>query len=104
MHRPSIATHVLLYALLLITPITAMLGAWWGGHPVTLLAVGDIASPLAPIHARGEALAEIHGWLGNAILWWPAYMPQLLCSIIMSGVTACCRACCPSESPARVTT
>jgi cytochrome b561 len=69
MRRASAATHGSLYVLLLATPSAAILGAWWGGHPVTLFAIGGIASPMASIHERGTALAEIHGWLGNAILW-----------------------------------
>jgi hypothetical protein len=31
-----------IYALLVLVPVTAILGAWLEGHPLTLLAVGNI--------------------------------------------------------------
>src|SRR5258708_25494576 len=37
-----------LYALLVVVPVTAILGAWLDGHPPTLLAVGDLHPWLAP--------------------------------------------------------
>ena len=36
-----------LYALLVLVPVTAILGAWLEGHPLTLLAVGNIDPWLA---------------------------------------------------------
>lgn len=64
----SKAVQGLLYLLLFLVPLTAIAGAWLGGHPVTLL-VGDIGPWLAESHDTGEWLAELHGWLGDAILW-----------------------------------
>ncbi|MBE7941794.1 MULTISPECIES: cytochrome b [Ramlibacter] len=57
-----------LYVLLFAVPLTAILGAWLEGHALTWLG-GDIAPWIGESHALGAALAEIHGWLGDAILW-----------------------------------
>lgn len=59
----------LLYALLFAVPLTAITGAWLEGHPLTLLGGIRIAPPIARSHAAGEIIAEIHTWLGDAILW-----------------------------------
>jgi cytochrome b561 len=62
-------THVLLYLLLLAVPLTAIVGAWLEGHPVSLLTIGDIA-PLLPLaHGVGQTIATIHTYLGEAIVW-----------------------------------
>jgi cytochrome b561 len=58
-----------LYVLLFAVPLTAMAGAWLEGHPLTLLGGLQIAPPLAEHHAAGETIAEVHTWLGDAILW-----------------------------------
>jgi cytochrome b561 len=57
-----------LYVLLLAVPLTAITGAWLEGHPLTWLG-GDIAPRLAESHALGRQFAEVHGWLGDTILW-----------------------------------
>lgn len=59
----------LLYVLLFAVPLTAITGAWLEGHPLTLLAGVRIAPMIAASHATGESVAEIHGLLGDAILW-----------------------------------
>jgi cytochrome b561 len=61
--------HWLLYALLAAIPLTAIAGAWYEGHPVTFLGVGEIAPLLAPAHAFGQSLMELHTTLGNVIIW-----------------------------------
>jgi cytochrome b561 len=61
--------HVALYALLIATPTTAILGAWWEGHPLTLLGGASLGPTLAQAHDLGLTLAEIHAYLGNAIIW-----------------------------------
>ena len=58
-----------LYVLLLALPLTAIAGAWLEGHSLTLLAGVEIAPPVATSHDAGATLAEIHTWLGDAILW-----------------------------------
>ena len=60
--------HRLLYALLVALPLTAILGAWYSGHPLTLLWIGEIPPLVAPAHEFGRAVAEIHGTLGNVII------------------------------------
>lgn len=58
-----------LYALLFVLPITAISGAWLEGHPLTLLGGIKIAPLIDSSHDIGKTIAEIHGWLGDAILW-----------------------------------
>lgn len=61
--------HVGLYLLLFLVPFTAIMGAWLGGHPVTLLTGIDMASPFATSRDIGLTLSELHTWLGDAIIW-----------------------------------
>lgn len=63
------AVQGLLYLLLFAVPLTAILGAWLEGHPLAYLGGLEIGSPIAASHDAGTTLAEIHGWLGDAILW-----------------------------------
>lgn len=58
-----------LYLLLFALPFTAITGAWLEGHPLTLLADVEIPSLLGVSHDAGAAVATIHTWLGDAILW-----------------------------------
>jgi cytochrome b561 len=62
------AVQVLLYVLLFAVPMTAIAGAWLEGHPLTWLG-GDIGPWLHESHLLGRQLAELHGWMGDAILW-----------------------------------
>jgi cytochrome b561 len=61
--------QAVLYVLLLAIPLTAVSGAWLEGHPITLLGNVRIGPPLAEAHALGSAIASIHTWLGDTILW-----------------------------------
>ena len=61
--------HGVLYGLLFALPFTAIAGAWLEGHPVTLLAGVEIAPPFTTSHDTGAAIAELHTWLGDAIIW-----------------------------------
>lgn len=63
------AVQLLLYLLLFAVPMTAIAGAWLEGHPLAWLGGFEIAPPIAASHELGVALASIHGWLGDAILW-----------------------------------
>jgi cytochrome b561 len=63
------ATHGVLYLLLLAVPLTAVIGAWLQGHPVVLLGGIEIASLVATSHDLGTTVAEVHTWLGDAIVW-----------------------------------
>jgi cytochrome b561 len=64
-----------LYALLVLVPVTAIVGAWLEGHPLTLLAVGNIQPWLAQSPQLGLALGDIHGWLGDAPTWLAGLHP-----------------------------
>lgn len=59
----------LLYVLLFAVPLTAITGAWLEGHPLTLVYGIKIAPLIASSHSTGATIAEIHTWLGDAILW-----------------------------------
>jgi cytochrome b561 len=63
------ATQAALYVLLFAVPLTAITGAWLEGHPLTLLAGVRLMPLVSESHAVGAAVAKIHGWLGDAILW-----------------------------------
>jgi cytochrome b561 len=58
-----------LYLLMFLLPLTAICGAWLEGHALTLLASVQIPSPVGTAHDTGAVIAEIHTWLGDAILW-----------------------------------
>ncbi|MHB8744628.1 MAG: cytochrome b [Sulfuricaulis sp.] len=58
-----------LYVLLFAVPVTAIMGAWLEGHPLTLLAGVKIPPVLGMAHAAGAIFARIHPWLGDTILW-----------------------------------
>lgn len=59
----------LLYVLLVAVPLTAVAGAWLEGHPLTLIAGVRIAPMLSARQAAGESVAELHGLLGDALVW-----------------------------------
>jgi cytochrome b561 len=61
--------HWTIYALLLMVPVTAILGAWLEGHPLTLLAVANIQPWFSPSPQLGSLLASTHGWLGDVLIW-----------------------------------
>jgi cytochrome b561 len=61
--------HVVLYGLLIATPVSAIVGAWLEGHPLTLWAFGNIGPALSPVHELGLSLADLHATLGDIILW-----------------------------------
>ncbi|MBS0320380.1 MAG: cytochrome b [Proteobacteria bacterium] len=63
------AVQAALYVLLFAVPLTAITGAWLEGHDLTLLAGIVIPPPIASAHDLGATIAEIHGWLGDTILW-----------------------------------
>jgi cytochrome b561 len=63
------AVQWVLYVLLFAVPMTAIAGAWLEGHPLTLLGGIEIAPLLSLSHDLGSTIAEVHTWLGDAILW-----------------------------------
>jgi cytochrome b561 len=69
MHIAAKTVHFMLFFLLFAVPLTAISGAWLQGHPLTLLGNVRIAPMVAQAHDVGSAIASIHTWLGDAILW-----------------------------------
>jgi cytochrome b561 len=61
--------HTMIYGLLLAIPLTAISGAWLEGHPLTFLGNVRVGPLLTEAHDFGSAIASIHRWLGDAILW-----------------------------------
>ena len=61
--------HWATYALLVIVPVTAVLGAWFEGHPLTVLALGNIQPWLPQSRQLGLVLDNVHGWVGNVLIW-----------------------------------
>ena len=89
----------ILYILLLAVPLTAIAGAWLEAHAVTLLWGVSIAPPIAESHAVGATIAELHGWLGDVILWLADCTRRQRCSIITFSGTACWRPCSRAVAP-----
>jgi len=69
MNVVSRTVQLVLYALLLAVPLTAIAGAWLEGHPLTLGILGNVPPPVAESHALGASIATIHTYLGDTILW-----------------------------------
>ena len=61
--------QVALYVLLFTVPVGAIAGAWLEGHALTLWGGITIPPLLAKSHAIGATIANVHTWLGDAILW-----------------------------------
>jgi cytochrome b561 len=62
-----------LYILLFALPVTAIIGAWLEGHPLTLLEGWTIPSPLLFSHAAGATISNLHKWLGDLVMWVGAF-------------------------------
>jgi cytochrome b561 len=62
-----------IYALLVLVPLTAILGAWLEGHSLTVLAVGNIQPLLLQSRTLGLLLANVHGWLGEGLIWFACF-------------------------------
>lgn len=61
--------HVALYALLIALPLTAIVGAWLEGHPLTVLGAGNLGPLLPQADGVGQAVSYVHTILGNVIIW-----------------------------------
>jgi cytochrome b561 len=64
---PAKLMQFVLYALLIAIPLTAVLGTWLEGLPLTFPGF-DIAPHIAQARGLGQMLIEIHTTLGNLIL------------------------------------
>ncbi|HET7366561.1 MAG TPA: cytochrome b/b6 domain-containing protein [Burkholderiales bacterium] len=69
MNRISKVVQWSLYVLLVVTPLTAIFGAWLEGHPLTLGVLGNVPPLLAKNAPLGKRIAELHTWLGDAVIW-----------------------------------
>ncbi len=58
-----------IYGLLVMLPVTEIVGTWLEGHPLTVLAVGNFPPLIPQSRPAGHLLTEIHGWLGNVLIW-----------------------------------
>ena len=61
--------HWTIYALLVLVPVTAFLGAWLEGHPLTVLVLGNIQPLIPESRQLGLVLANLHGWLADVLIW-----------------------------------
>ena len=61
--------HWTIYALLVLVPVTAILGAWLEGHPLTVLVLGNIQPLIPESRQLGLVLANLHGWLADVLIW-----------------------------------
>lgn len=60
--------HWALYALLLLVPLSAIVGSWLEGHALTVYGIGTIGPFLATSRATGHQILTVHQLLGDAIL------------------------------------
>jgi len=60
--------HWLLYGMLIAIPVTAIVGTWIGGHPITVYGLGQIGPYLAASRQLGHQIMGIHELLANAIV------------------------------------
>jgi cytochrome b561 len=68
MTHSAVVTHWVLYLLLFAVPLTAIAGAWSEGHALTTY-LGPIGPWFGGNHDFGAWIAELHTWLGDAIIW-----------------------------------
>lgn len=69
MQAAALAVQASLYVLLFAVPVSAIAGAWLEGHLFTLLVGVQVQPMVGESHALGTTIAELHTWLGDAILW-----------------------------------
>lgn len=69
MNRAAKAVGAVLYILLVATPLAGISGAWLEGHPLTLGMLGEVPPLLPEMHSLGKTIAEVHGFLGDTLLW-----------------------------------
>lgn len=69
MRYASRAVHAALYALLFAAPLTAIAGAWFSGHPLTLWGIGDIPPMVAESRELGKTIVGYHTMLGDTLMY-----------------------------------
>jgi len=66
--RASTIVHYALYALLFAVLILGILTQFMRGHPLPILGLFEIASPLSADRSLARSLKNVHGWLADGIL------------------------------------
>ena len=69
MRRLARLTQFILIGLMMVVPVTGLVGVFLEGHPVSLWFVGDLMPKMAPAHAIGLAVSELHTTLGQGMIW-----------------------------------
>ncbi|MGZ5180506.1 MAG: cytochrome b [Ramlibacter sp.] len=69
MGRTATVVQGVLFVLLFAVPLAGIAGAWLEGHPLTLLGGLEVSPWVGTAHDAGATIAELHTWLGDAILW-----------------------------------
>lgn len=67
-HMASKAAHVLLYVLLIVTPLVGVYLAFLRGNEVSLFGLFTLPSPVAVDRTFGRQVQEVHEWLANALV------------------------------------
>ncbi|MBB3772235.1 cytochrome b561 [Angulomicrobium tetraedrale] len=67
-HLASVAVHVLLYALLVVTPLVGIYLAFLRGNEVSFFSLFTIASPIPVDRTAARQVQEIHEWLANGLV------------------------------------
>lgn len=68
MHRAAQAAHILLYLLLILTPLVGVYLSFLRGNEVTLFGLFTIPDPLVVDKVAARPVQEIHELLANAII------------------------------------
>jgi cytochrome b561 len=69
MHRAAGGVRLMLYFLLVFTPLSAVAGSWLEGHALNVYLIGDVATPWVIDHALGLLVLSAHKLAGDAIMW-----------------------------------
>ena len=67
-HLASVAVHVLLYALLVVTPLVGIYLAFLRGNEVTFFSLFTIPAPFAVDREAARPVQEVHELLANALV------------------------------------
>jgi len=64
--------HAALYLLMLSVPVCGMLLTWAAGHSIPVWGLFTVPAPIAPSESLHRTFANLHGLLGNTLLWLAA--------------------------------
>lgn len=67
-HLAATAAHLLLYLLLVVTPLVGIYLAFLRGNEVTFFGLFTIPSPMAVDREAARPVQEVHEWLANALV------------------------------------